>query len=744
MVPSSDPLSDTVKLAIDGLLETATALMNCEMGSDKLVSNATSVYYVAAKQKSARNVLIDLGELLENYVGKLKDAIIEQMKNVFDHLPRRSPSTMLADLLETNSKPEIDDPFLGELVVRQQQQQQQQQQQPQPQTPPKSFSESQQQFKQSTKSRKLPSLSVIISSYVFLQMKSLSIRIAAQRTSLWFLDEAFENGKLRNTLKCIAMYPYSSSYSSELSPLHGICGPVMQSRVALNFKSAKQSTLFTPETCRALGVDTEALLCFPVLRGISRQCIGLLFASNKSHSQTERFTELDEISCCETVELISRVFGSYGSLKNISPVNVPVKVLMMTDSDKNDKQHSEFDQTTSTITDQQLSLPDVPPQLVTDVFGVRQLQHVYRTGARPSHISGKETITAKAVVMDGSNLADLSQQLSWMEQMWRGSLDENTVLYTECRWWQGRTAESQAKLRWIQRQIDRAQRAEGFSQAKVLLSQLPPEADSQTTKPDTGRVRDYTSESISDIDSMQRHWVASLGIPSEDKCTQTDVPESKTNSFRYRGRQSFAISRASCSSQKSFMPGKRFSNFLPIPPVRKNSRHNIRVPMIGGIRKQTPMRNVELKFTSEPQTDSSGMSTSPLCLEELQSPFESNISSLLPGGVNHEFPPSSCVNKIAVVASDTQVSTHSPVLNVFSGSTQYRVPVLSSPTISMRSSLSTEWEGSPTTTPHQLKQRNVSFSNARNLKPASSENLSTGNVELAPTSPVKQQVVTFT
>eukprot|EP01060_Flectonema_neradi_P017507 TRINITY_DN24390_c0_g1_i1.p1 TRINITY_DN24390_c0_g1~~TRINITY_DN24390_c0_g1_i1.p1 ORF type:complete len:649 (+),score=102.74 TRINITY_DN24390_c0_g1_i1:124-2070(+) len=629
----SDPLTDEVKKALRSLLETATALTNCELGSDKLVSNETNVYYVAAKSKAVREVIVELGERLEQYLQRLKDTIIDQMLNVFEHLPRRSPTI----LLDKAVKSEPENFFFSErqqsTTVSDSTQKVQQQEHSKPSCPAKP-------------AQKSPSLSTILSSYSYLQMKALTIRISAQRTSLWLLTDIYENGKAKNSLKCSAMYPQSSSYSLELSPSQGICGPVMQTGVALNFRCAKQSTLFTPETCRALGVDTNALLCFPILRGINRVCVGVLFASNKSHSQSERFTELDEISCCETVELISRVLGGYGNPSGVSPDRVPQKILH---GDGNGREFdSDLNQTattvlTSSISDYHQALPNVPPQLVTDVHGARQLQHIYRTGAKPSHISGKETITAKAVIMDGSNLTDLSQQLSWMEQMWRGSLDENTILHSECRWWQGRTAESQAKLRWLQRQIDRAQRVDEFSQAKMLLSQLPPETDNEhelPSKPDTARVRDYTNESITDVGAMKQKWIACLGIPNDDKCTQTDAPDPKQSPYKGRTMQSFA-SRAS-----------RFNTLLPsAPSFRKTSRVAMRVPAILGLRKRlesdqsNPSEFVSIGTVSSPLVNSFRPSRvgddkgPPMNLSALQSPFESTVESILPSGVCHDFPP---------------------------------------------------------------------------------------------------------
>eukprot|EP01063_Lacrimia_lanifica_P031663 TRINITY_DN5272_c0_g1_i1.p1 TRINITY_DN5272_c0_g1~~TRINITY_DN5272_c0_g1_i1.p1 ORF type:complete len:418 (+),score=91.75 TRINITY_DN5272_c0_g1_i1:2812-4065(+) len=279
-----------------------------------------------------------------------------------------------------------------------------------------------------------------------------------------------------------------------LSSSSGLVATVFESRVAINLADAPLSALRTPETVRELGEFRNALVVPLFRKGAHQgQCIGVTVYVNKQ-SGSPRFSLYDETASAGAAELLASAMAAY-----------PPTFFYLDAASLYDPSLKPLDQAV---------LPPQPPVGAEDgdveslaltprtrllgkqVLDTRPPMLMYRTGEHPAHITGKELMTAKSVALDGSNLSDLSRLLQYTEQMWRGALDDNSILQAECRWWQGRTAEAQAKVRWLQRQSEKAQRSTNLQYVHFLLAQLPPETAPSGAKPDVSNVRPYSHEPI--------------------------------------------------------------------------------------------------------------------------------------------------------------------------------------------------------------------------------------------------------
>ena len=500
-----DPLCPDVSAALRRLATCADVLAACELRlSGSVVTSDTDdlLAGIAVDTLGARDVVREAGRIFAKAAAGLRQAVTDQMLLV---LPYAGEKADRAWQPLAHDAPALSPPPPPP----------QQRLQPPRATPSEGGGSSVPAVKPAARrhaqavggdGRRQPSLDQpsLLAAYAFVHMKSLAHYSHAASCSLWLLVDAVDMGKKQSLLKCASVYPSTSHmHHRTLSPTGGVGGTVIQAMVALNISEVGSSSLYTLDTQQALG-EVTSLLCFPVYSSLG-VCCGVVFLA---HTDGDRFSEADESALLEGAELLSGVLGQHPLAHFFH--RIEAELLDASRALKRDDY-----------------IPGAGAQavkdLMTDVVGKRRKQLIYRTGSA-ALITGKERITAKAVAVDGQNLCDLAQQLVWMDQMWRCSLNENSTLSAECRWWQGRLAEAQARVRWMQRQAERAQRCTQLSEVRLVLTGIPPEGDVPPPRPAQGRVRSYAAVKMGDYNDMRQKMQASFGLPTEDKGCQTEKP----------------------------------------------------------------------------------------------------------------------------------------------------------------------------------------------------------------------------
>eukprot|EP01065_Artemidia_motanka_P037113 TRINITY_DN4535_c0_g1_i1.p1 TRINITY_DN4535_c0_g1~~TRINITY_DN4535_c0_g1_i1.p1 ORF type:complete len:873 (+),score=242.30 TRINITY_DN4535_c0_g1_i1:70-2688(+) len=369
---------------------------------------------------------------------------------------------------------------------------------------------------------------------LYLALMAMVAGVECERASVWLAVTREERGEVRTVLSCAAAYPAPSPAHRdprdvEIAPGQGVAGAVYQTGVALNVSNTRTTALWDADEARKAGYDVRALLCFPLwslsLSGGGRRPIGVVQMLNKRPPAT-RFTVEDERAALHRADSLSQIvarFPAKAFMCKFSSASLDCIALFSRGAEA---------RLSDLQSDAEALARSVGDELLQQVADTRYPQRIYRTGARPVHITAKETLTAESVITDGSNLSDLSQHISWMEQMWRVSLDENAAMKSECQWWQAKCAEAQARMRWLERQHERAVRAPDLERARAALKVLPQEPSDASglitagQKPEFSRVRAYgASESLPQselVQQQERRWAAFLGAPFEDKETQTE------------------------------------------------------------------------------------------------------------------------------------------------------------------------------------------------------------------------------
>ncbi|KAJ9461074.1 hypothetical protein DIPPA_29186 [Diplonema papillatum] len=316
-----------------------------------------------------------------------------------------------------------------------------------------------------------------------------------------------------------------------LSVSTGLPQKVLASSVAMNFRNVKLSTLFTHDIAQKLGLDTVSLLAFPVFSGGASDAVGVLFAVNKRHLPC--FTEDDERVLAAAAALLSHGLLSW----------FPVSAVHAAQASAAGRQAAAALHLHTHVP------PMLPPPVSIDpqeagsiaelhegFLSFKKRQIIYRASSRTC-AHAKEDANGRAVMMDGSNLVELSHQLKWMETMWRTTLDESTALHTQCRWWQSKLARAQAKVRWLERQMDRATRCPDLATARQMLSEPPDEPQIgedamphgsegplHQSRPPAAHVavRSYTNKPLNGFDDLEKEWLAAYGLPVKSVACQTD------------------------------------------------------------------------------------------------------------------------------------------------------------------------------------------------------------------------------
>eukprot|EP00756_Hemistasia_phaeocysticola_P066665 Hpha_TRINITY_DN9399_c0_g2::TRINITY_DN9399_c0_g2_i1::g.25858::m.25858 len=369
-------------------------------------------------------------------------------------------------------------------------------------------------------------------------LASLAAGVACERASVWLSQEREDRGEPKTVLCCASLFPAPNATQRDprdfdLVSGQGVAGAVFSTGVALNVANTKHTSLWDAEESRKAGYDVKALMCFPVWSlgvGVGRQQIGIVQMLNKIPPAT-KFTAEDERTALHLAAGISNIVArfpvkyflkrhNYSSLESVCLIPQRGGGAEV----GQERRGSELEALSQSV----------GGELLNKIADTRHPQRIYRTGVRPVHITAKETLTAEAVITDGSNLSDLSQHISWMESMWRHSLDENAVMKQECVWWQGKCAEAQARMRWMEKQHERALRAHDLDRAKAALKALPQEPVERAgvtsggnpgSRPVFSRVRAYgNEEQVSQQELVYQHerrWATFLGAPFEDKETQT-------------------------------------------------------------------------------------------------------------------------------------------------------------------------------------------------------------------------------
>ena len=496
----SDPFSDDLTRNLRGLEKLVEVLAGCDLSEEmKYQKDAEGcISYVSVSLPSARVVVRDIGKALEQGLKTLRDAISAQMVETYRYYkgmeppPPASPARMEFPVVAPSPLP-TPHPPLHDLTPKQPEERKR--------LTPKC---------NTGKMSAANSLGEGLSGYLYFHLRSVVHHLRATCASVWVISEVTEAGRAKSIFKCASSYPVLQNQPVCLSTVTGIASMVHQSHVALNMTDAKTSSLYTLETQKAIG-DAPSLLCFPLCPH-EESCAGVLFVTNKRASRG-KFTNEDESSVLEASQLLSVLLSVYGKKAFFRPLN-----------------GANYPHLDALLGPKHIHKECFVPEesldkgvhgIVVEAIGRKKQQFIYRTGVAPMHITGKERITAKAVAIDGQNMHDLSLQLNWMEQMWRCSLNENSVLNTECKWWQGRVAESQAKIRWMNRQSERAQRCDDNSVIKQILAEIAPEHRNPLPRPSAGRVRSYAAVTT-DFADLQTKNHGAMGLPTEDKTCQTD------------------------------------------------------------------------------------------------------------------------------------------------------------------------------------------------------------------------------
>eukprot|EP01062_Namystynia_karyoxenos_P016175 TRINITY_DN15893_c0_g1_i1.p1 TRINITY_DN15893_c0_g1~~TRINITY_DN15893_c0_g1_i1.p1 ORF type:complete len:941 (+),score=160.47 TRINITY_DN15893_c0_g1_i1:96-2918(+) len=400
-----------------------------------------------------------------------------------------------------------------------------------------------------------------------LTLTALAAGVECEKATVWVAVDRHDrsDGELRTTLRCIAVYPTPPPLQPdprdiETNSGQGLAGAVFQTGVALNVSNTRQTSLWDADEARKAGYDVKAVLCLPLWSvGNSRHPIGVLQLYNKRPPAT-RFTAEDERAALHRTDIVSQVVGRFHPrhfMRKFNPAmldNVTTVPPGLADGHGGEAL--------------EMQGGGGGGELMQNVANTRAPQRIYRTGVRPVHITAKETLTAEAVITDGSNLRDLSQQIAWMENMWRTSLDENAAMTSERNWWQLKCAEAQARMRWLERLHERAARAPDLERVRAALTSLPPEPSERRggtagVKPTVGRVRAFSAEDPPPqhelVTSQERRWAAFLGAPFEDKETQTERSGARRGSTARRG--SYMVGGG--DRRGSFFGGERQTSHRP-------------------------------------------------------------------------------------------------------------------------------------------------------------------------------------
>eukprot|EP00755_Sulcionema_specki_P004046 Sspe_Gene.29108::Locus_13617_Transcript_1_1_Confidence_1.000_Length_2346::g.29108::m.29108 len=519
-----NPFADEVNNALAELETLVDVIRGCKQGDETLVRGTS--WRIQLPSPAAVGFLNEIGNMLQASVHLLKNAFSDQVvrmfnfysgqqtTSLFEKIRQEPPAAKEAPQKKTVAVPVPPPPRS-------------------PATPSAPVSRKRGIKAQHTESH----VTACLGSALYLLVRGIVRRLECEYGKVYVVVEKGEPAK--TMLQCIAAYPLTSNdpRGVEIPLSSGSVGSVVTTGVALNVRSTRQNKLAgTPGTADS---DLYSLLSFPVTSAVlSEKNIGVFQVCNKQ-DKAMRFTERDERIMLEGVSLISQLLGAFPLSAFTAKVPLGHIDACCLVPERTPEETLRWDE-------------EVPPEVLRGLKTSYKEQRIYRTDSKPAYVTVSEVITAEAVVTDGSNLRDLSQQVSWMEQMWRTTLDENVAIHKECRWWQTKTAEAQARMKWIERQHQRALDCNDLKRMKLLLTQLPPEPHTMTRPGMSGKTRSYVvlDQSFDEIQSAQeKKWAAFLGAPSEDKAVQTDSQYSRKAGTSRDRRYSLAFGMQSPTSR---------------------------------------------------------------------------------------------------------------------------------------------------------------------------------------------------